>query len=369
MNIPVADKNRKRSERFAISSKSLYHLAELLYSTSFGVLMATTYAQAGVDIATGEEFVRHIKRSVRSTFTPAVLRDIGAFGAFYDARFPRMQSPVLVSSVDGVGTKLMVARLAGRHDTVGQDLVNHCVNDILVCGARPLFFLDYYATGRLDLGTATQVIAGFAKACKENGCALVGGETAEMPGMYNGNDYDLAGTIVGIVEKRKIVDGRRIKRGDLLIGLPSTGLHTNGFSLARAVLFRDYEVHTQVPDLGTSLADALLAVHRSYLHVVTPLLNKFTIHGLSHITGGGIVGNTMRVVPEGMSLEIDWKAWERPVIFQMIQRMGEVPESDMRRTFNLGIGLIIIVSPKEADAMVRVLRRRREHPVVMGEVR
>jgi phosphoribosylformylglycinamidine cyclo-ligase len=331
--------------------------------------MAATYAQAGVDIAAGEAFVRHIKRSVRSTFTPAVLRDIGAFGAFYDARFPRMQSPVLVSSVDGVGTKLMVARLAGRHDTVGQDLVNHCVNDILVCGASPMFFLDYYATGRLDLATATQVIAGFAKACKENGCALVGGETAEMPGMYNDDEYDLAGTIVGVVEKKRIVDGRRIKRGDLLIGLPSTGLHTNGFSLARAVLLRDYDVHTQVPDLGTSLADALLAVHRSYLHVVTPLLREFTLHGLSHITGGGIVGNTMRVVPKGMSLEIDWKAWERPVIFQMIQRIGEVPESDMRRTFNLGVGLVIIASRKEADAILRVLRRRRAHPIVMGEVR
>jgi len=331
--------------------------------------MATTYAQAGVNIATGEEFVRHIKRSVRSTFTPAVLRDIGAFGAFYDARFPRMHSPVLVSSVDGVGTKLMVARLAGRHDTVGQDLVNHCVNDILVCGASPLFFLDYYATGRLDLATATQVIGVFAKACKENGCALVGGETAEMPGMYSNDDYDLAGTIVGVVEKKKIVDGRRIRRGDLLIGLPSTGLHTNGFSLARAVLLREYEVHAQVPELGTSLADALLTVHRSYLQVIKPLLKDFTIHGLSHITGGGIVGNTMRVVPEGMSLEIDWKAWERPAIFQLIQRVGEVPESDMRRTFNLGIGLIIIASRKEGDAILRALRRRREHPVVMGEVR
>ncbi len=331
--------------------------------------MATTYAQAGVDIATGEEFVRRIKRSVRSTFTPSVLRDIGAFGAFFDARFPRVKSPVLVSSVDGVGTKLMVARLAGRHDTVGQDLVNHCVNDILVCGARPLFFLDYYATGKLDLREATEVIGGFARACRENGCALVGGETAEMPGMYNGGDYDLAGTIVGVVDKAKIVDGRKVKRGDVLIGLPSTGLHTNGFSLARAVLLRDYDVHTRVPELGTTLGDALLKVHRSYLKAVLPLLEKFTPHGLSHITGGGIVGNTRRVVPAALTLQIDWDAWERPAIFRLIQRAGDVPEEDMRRTFNLGVGLIIIASPREADGVLRTLRLKHERPVVMGEVR
>jgi phosphoribosylformylglycinamidine cyclo-ligase len=330
--------------------------------------MATTYAQSGVDIATGDEFVRRIKKSVRTTFTPGVLRDIGAFGAFYDARFKGMKSPVLVSSVDGVGTKLLVARLAGRHDTVGQDLVNHCVNDILACGASPLFFLDYYATGKLELPVATEVIAGFAKACKENGCALVGGETAEMPGMYSVGDYDLAGTIVGIVDKKKIVDGHRIRRGDVLIGLPSTGLHTNGFSLARAVLLKAYDVNAHLPELGMTLADALLAVHRSYLHAIRPLFEKFAVHGLSHITGGGIVGNTMRVVPEGMSLRIDWDAWERPPLFQLIQRVGDVPEEDMRRTFNLGIGMIIIVSRKEADAVISSLRRRKEKPLVVGEV-
>jgi phosphoribosylformylglycinamidine cyclo-ligase len=330
--------------------------------------MATTYAQAGVDIAAGEEFVRRIKKSVRSTFTPAVLRDIGAFGAFFDAKFPRMKSPVLVSSVDGVGTKLMVARLAGRHDTVGQDLVNHCVNDILVCGASPLFFLDYYSTGKLELAVATEVIAGFAKACRENGCALVGGETAEMPGMYGEGDYDLAGTIVGVVEKRKIVDGRQIKKGDLLIGLPSTGLHTNGFSLARAVLLKEYDIHAVVPDLGVSLADALLAVHRSYLHVVRPLLDRFSVRGLSHITGGGIVGNTMRIIPKGLSLRIDWNAWEPPAIFTLIKKIGNVPDDDMRRAFNLGIGVVIIASRKEADAIIRTLKQKRERPVVMGEV-
>jgi phosphoribosylformylglycinamidine cyclo-ligase len=331
--------------------------------------MATTYAQAGVNIAAGDEFIKRIKTSVRSTFTPAVLRDIGAFGAFYDARFKRMKSPVLVSSVDGVGTKLLVARMAGRHDTVGQDLVNHCVNDILACGASPLFFLDYFATGKLDLSVATDVIAGFAKACKENGCALVGGETAEMPGMYSEGDYDLAGTIVGIVDKSKIVDGRRVKKGDVLIGLPSTGLHTNGFSLARAVLLEKYDVHEHVPELGMSLADALLAVHRSYLPTIRPLLEKFSIHGLSHITGGGIIGNTMRVVPKGRSLHIDWDAWERPALFRLIQEAGDVPEDDMRRTFNLGIGMIIIVARKDAVAVQRALRQKHEKPIVIGEVR
>jgi phosphoribosylformylglycinamidine cyclo-ligase len=331
--------------------------------------MVITYAQAGVSISTGDEFVRRIKKSVRSTFTPSVLRDIGSFGAFFDARFPRLKSPVLVSSVDGVGTKLLVARLAGRHDTVGQDLVNHCVNDILVCGARPLFFLDYYATGKLDLASATEVIGGFARACRENGCALVGGETAEMPGMYNEGDYDLAGTIVGVVDKKKIVDGRKIRRGDLLIGLPSTGLHTNGFSLARAVLLREYDVHAQVPDLGTTLADALLAVHRSYLRTIAPLFDRFSIHGLSHITGGGIVGNTKRVVPRGLQLHIDWNAWERPPLFRLIQRLGDVPEEDMRRTFNLGVGLILVVSAGEADAVLRSLRAKKERPIIVGEVR
>jgi len=330
--------------------------------------VVTTYAQAGVDIDAGDTFVRDIKKAVRSTFTRGVLRDIGAFGAFYDARFRGYRSPVLVSSVDGVGTKLLVARMADRHDTVGQDLVNHCVNDILVCGALPLFFLDYFATGKLDLGSAAQVIRGFARACRENGCALVGGETAEMPGMYRGRDYDLAGMIVGVVERGKMLDGSRVRKKDVLIGLPSSGLHTNGFSLARAVLFQRYDIDTMLPELGTTMGEALLAVHRSYLGPVKPLLEKGLLHAMSHITGGGIVGNTKRVMPRGRTPKIDWRAWERPALFGLIQRSGEVPEEDMRRTFNLGVGLILVVSPKEADRVMRSLRKRGERPVVIGEV-
>lgn len=330
--------------------------------------MAITYAQAGVSIAAGDAFVHRIKKDVRSTFTPRVLRDIGAFGSFFDARFPGYTSPVLVSSVDGVGTKLLVARMAKKYDTVGQDLVNHCVNDILVCGAVPLYFLDYYATGRLDVRSAADVIGGFAKACRENGCALVGGETAEMPGMYADEDFDLAGMIVGVVDKPKIVDGRKIRKGDVLIGLPSTGLHTNGYSLARAVLLKQYSVDERIPDLGMTLGKALLAVHRSYLGAVKPLLGKPVLRGMSHITGGGIIGNTMRVVPKGLSLKIDWEAWKRPAVYGLIQRLGDVPEEDMRKTFNLGIGLILIVARAEADNVMRSLQKRGEKPLVMGEV-
>ncbi len=346
-------------------------LATILHTSLFhsiGAVVAITYAQAGVDIAAGNAFVRRIKKEVRSTFTRRVLRDIGAFGSFVDARFAGYRSPVLVSSVDGVGTKLLVARMAGKHDTVGQDLVNHCVNDILVCGATPLYFLDYFATGRLNLRAATDLIKGFAKACRENGCALVGGETAEMPGLYSGEDYDLAGMIVGVVDKRDIIDGSKVRKGDALIGLPSTGLHTNGYSLARAVLLKHYKVDQRVPELEMTLARALLAVHRSYLDPVRPFLKNPALHGLSHITGGGIVGNTMRVVPRGLRLRIDWKAWERPGLFQLIQNLGEVPEKDMRKTFNLGIGLILIVRAGSAESVLGALRRKGEKPVIIGEV-
>lgn len=325
-----------------------------------------TYRSAGVDIDAGEELVRRIKKPVRSTFTKGVLNDIGLFGAFYRADFKGYRRPVLVSSVDGVGTKLKVAVAMDRHDTVGQDLVNHCVNDILVCGAKPLYFMDYYAAGKLNTDNAEQVILGFVKACRENGCALIGGETAEMPGVYADRDYDLAGTIVGVVEEKKILDGARIRKGDVLIGLPSTGLHTNGFSLARKVLLERFALDEMFDELGGTLGNALLAVHRSYLKSVYPLLSKFPIHGLSHITGGGIEGNTMRVVPKCRTLRIDWNSWKRPAIFTLIQRTGDVPEADMRRTFNLGIGMIAIVPPKAVDPVLHALKR--EKPVVMGEI-
>jgi phosphoribosylformylglycinamidine cyclo-ligase len=327
-----------------------------------------TYTRAGVNIDEGDRFIQLIKKNVRETYTGRVIGGIGGFGGLFDARFKKLRRPVLVSSIDGVGTKLIVAQKAGVYTTVGQDLVNHCVNDILVCGARPLFFLDYYATGKLKPEAAADVVSGLALACRENGCALIGGETAEMPGLYHGEDFDLAGAIVGVVERSGIVDGSRIKKGDALIGLPSTGLHTNGFSLARAVLFKDYKPHARVPELGMTLAEALLAVHRSYLKPVSRLSAKIEIRGMSHITGGGIVGNTMRIVPEGRTLEIDWGAWERPPIFNLIQRLGNVPEDDMRRTFNLGLGLVMVVGKRAADEAVRRLTKMGEKPVVIGKV-
>jgi phosphoribosylformylglycinamidine cyclo-ligase len=330
--------------------------------------LATTYAQAGVNIEEGDRFVRQIKQSVRSTYTGGVIGDIGAFGGFYSARFKGYKSPVLVSSVDGVGTKVILANMMKKYDTVGQDLVNHCVNDILVCGARPLYFLDYFATGRLNVENAAAMISGFAKACRENGCALIGGETAEMPGIYREEDFDLAGTIVGVVERKKIIDGKRVRKGDTLIGLPSSGLHTNGYSLARAVLLKAFSLDAHIDELGCTLGESLMAVHRSYQSVVRPMLGRYDVHALSHITGGGIVGNTMRVMPKGRSLKIDWQSWDRPAIFSLIQRLGEVPEEDMRRTFNLGIGLIVIVPRDQADKILRIAAQKGMRGSVIGQV-
>jgi phosphoribosylformylglycinamidine cyclo-ligase len=327
-----------------------------------------TYKKAGVDIDAGEDVVRRIKTTVRSTFTPNVLTDIGMFGAFYKASFPRMKRPVLVSSVDGVGTKLKIAFMMKRYDTVGQDLVNHCVNDIAVCGASPLYFMDYFATGVLSPAITEQVIGGFATACRENHCSLIGGETAEMPGFYQKGEFDVAGMIVGAVDQKKIVNGKQIAKGDVLIGLPSTGLHTNGYSLARYVLIPKYSLRKRIAELGGTLGDALLAVHRSYLSAITRLTKQNLVNGMSHVTGGGIVGNTMRIIPKGLSLRIDWNAWERPAIFQFIQKAGGVPEDDMRRAFNNGIGLIFVVSKDNAARVLRMLKAAKEQPVVMGEV-
>ncbi len=328
--------------------------------------MSLTYKNAGVDIDSGEELVRRIAPKVKATHGPRVMANIGGFGALFDASFPEYKEPVLVSSVDGVGTKLKIAALADRHDTVGQDLVNHCVNDILTTGARPLFFMDYFATGKLNPDVAEQVINGFVDACTQNGCALIGGETAEMPGMYAPTEYDIAGTIVGIVEKSRILNKQDVRPGDVLIGLPSSGLHTNGYSLARAALLPHFSLDSHFDDLGCTLADALLAVHRSYLHAVAPLLDDDLVHALSHVTGGGIVGNTMRVVADDCMLDIDWDAWQRPALFRMIQELGSVPEEDMRRTFNLGIGMILIVP--EENANVVLSRLQKENPVRIGSI-
>ncbi len=329
--------------------------------------MSTTYKSAGVDIEAGDETVRRIAGIVRSTFSPSVLTGIGGFGALFDGRFTDHAEPVLVSSIDGVGTKLMIASSMGIHDTIGQDLVNHCTNDILTTGARPLFFLDYFATGRLSPDTAEKVISGLAKACGENGCALIGGETAEMPGMYAPDEYDLAGTIVGVVEKSRILSKENVREGDVVIALPSTGLHTNGYSLARAVLLKHFALDATIAELGTTLGEALLAIHRSYLHPVMPLLEQGWIAALSHITGGGIVGNTRRVLPDTLALHMDWSAWERPVIFTLIQRLGDVPEDDMRRTLNLGVGLLVIVHREHADEVLNALAGDGAFPA--GEIR
>ena len=330
--------------------------------------MTNRYAKAGVDIEKGDEFVKLIKDKVKSTFSKNVLTDIGSFGGFFEFKFPKIKEPVLVSSVDGVGTKLKVAFLLDKHDTVGQDLVNHCVNDIAVCGAQPLFFLDYFATGKLIPQVAKSVIEGMVKACNENGCSLIGGETAEMPGFYRENEYDIAGMIVGVAEKKRIFDGKKVKPDDVIIGLPSNGLHTNGYTLAREVLFERYEIDDYVDELGMNIGEALLTIHRSYLKAITSVSLLPEVHAFAHITGGGIIGNIKRVIPEGCTLKINWGKWKRPIVFDIIQKTGKISEDEMRKVFNLGVGLAIIVSKRGVDKVIHTLREIGELPFIVGEV-
>lgn len=327
-----------------------------------------TYKDAGVDIEAGEEMVESIKGVVQQTHSNAVLSNIGGFGGFFRPDLSSYDDPVFVSSVDGVGTKLIVAFKAGRYDTVGQDLVNHCVNDIAVCGADPLFFLDYFSTGKLEKDVGYQVVKGFATACKENGVALIGGETAEMPDIYSEGEFDLAGTIVGMVDRGKVINGDTIQKGDKLIGFKSTGIHTNGYSLARKVLFSEYDVNDQVEELGTTVGDAMLAVHKSYLPIIRKLRDLEGVNGFSHITGGGIMGNTKRIVPDGLTIDVDWEAWEHPAIFELIQELGNVPEDDMRATFNLGVGLIAVVSSNTVDTVKKAAAEMNEEVIEMGEI-
>ncbi len=329
------------------------------------------YKASGVDIDAGNETVRRIRSLARSTFTSGVLSDIGAFGGLFRLEPGQFREPVLVSSADGVGTKLKVAFLANRHDTVGADLVNHCVNDILVQGAEPLFFLDYLATGRLSPDVAESIIGGMAAACRENGCALLGGETAEMPGFYNEGEYDLAGFIVGVVDRERLIAGRSITVGDVLVGVPSSGLHTNGYSLARRVVFDHLQlkVSSYVPELSRTVGEALLEPHRSYLPFIRPLLGAGRIKGMAHITGGGITENLPRVLPHGTGAMIDTSAWEVPPIFRWLQRSGSIPVDDMRRTFNMGIGLIIVARSDQAEALLGELAARGGRDArVIGEV-
>ena len=315
------------------------------------------YRQSGVDIDAGNETVRRIRALAKGTFTAGVMSDIGSFGGLFRLDTARYKEPVLVSSADGVGTKLKVAFMTGRHNTVGADLVNHCVNDILVQGAEPLFFLDYLATGRLAPEVAEQVVSGVAAACRDNGCALIGGETAEMPGFYADGEYDIAGFIVGVVDREKVITGRQIVPGDVLIGLPSAGLHTNGYSLARRVLFEmcGYEARTYVPELGCSAGDALLAPHLSYLNAVRPLLERDLVRGLAHITGGGITENLPRVLPDGCAAEVDTKAWAVPPIFRLLETRGGIDRAEMLRAFNMGIGLIIVCPAKFAERVINLV--------------
>jgi phosphoribosylformylglycinamidine cyclo-ligase len=315
------------------------------------------YKASGVDIDAGNEAVRRIRGLARSTFTSGVLSDIGSFGGLFKLDTERWREPVLVSSADGVGTKLKVAFLSNRHDTIGADLVNHCVNDILVQGAEPLFFFDYLGTGKLAPAVAEQIVSGMAAACRENGCALLGGETAEMPGFYGAGEYDLAGFIIGAVRKDRLIDGRGIVPGDAIVALPSSGLHTNGYSLARRIVFEHLglTVTSPVPELGTTAGAALLTPHRSYLPVIRPLLDAGILKGLAHITGGGVTDNLPRVLPEGTGAVIERGSWTVPPLFAWLVRAGGVPREDAWRTFNMGLGLLAVVAPDRADELIAAL--------------
>jgi phosphoribosylformylglycinamidine cyclo-ligase len=329
------------------------------------------YKASGVDIDAGNETVRRIRGLARATFTSGVLSEIGSFGGLFRLEPGQFREPVLVASADGVGTKLKVAFLAQRHDTIGGDLVNHCVNDVLVQGAEPLFFLDYLATGRLSPEVAESIVGGMAAACRENGCALLGGETAEMPGFYGDGEYDVAGFIVGAVDRSRLITGRTIAVGDVLVGLPSSGLHTNGYSLARRVIFEHLglDVDTYVPELSRTVGDALLEPHRSYLPIIRPLLDGGRIKGMAHITGGGITDNLPRVLPHGTAAVVDTSAWEVPALFTWLERSGSIPHEDMMRTFNMGIGLIIVTRRDDAEPLIGELAARGGRDArVIGEI-
>lgn len=330
--------------------------------------MQNSYKDSGVDIEAGEKAVDNIKDVVKSTFNKNVITGLGHFGAFYELDLEGYNKPVMVSSVDGVGTKLKVAIDSGINNSVGQDLVNHCVNDIAVCGAKPLYFMDYMAFGKLDTTVATDIVKGFAIACKENGVALIGGETAEMPGLYQEKDYDLSGTIVGIVDKNNIINGETITKHDVLIGFKSNGLHTNGYSLARNVLLSKYKLDDEIAELGSDLKTELLKVHKSYLLLIQKLISDIRIKGFSHITGGGIIGNTKRIVPDGLIIELDWNAWKLPAIFKLIQKTGDINDDEMRKVFNMGIGLIAVINKKDAEKVFNVAKQFNEEVIILGKI-
>ncbi|HEX9961258.1 MAG TPA: phosphoribosylformylglycinamidine cyclo-ligase [Pyrinomonadaceae bacterium] len=329
-----------------------------------------SYSDAGVSIDNANLALDKIKKYAKSTFNERTLTEIGSFGGMFSAAFPEMSEPVLVASADGVGTKLKVAFLANVHNTVGQDLVNHCVNDILVQGARPLFFLDYFATGKLEPEVTASVVEGMAKACRENGCVLLGGETAEMPSMYSAGEYDLAGFIVGVVDKSKVIDGKNIKAGDVVLALPSNGLHTNGYSLARKLLFETgkYSVSSVLPEMHAALGEVLLKPHKSYLPALEDLLDSGKIKGLAHITGGGLLENIPRILPENVSVEIRRGTWEELPIFGLMQKLGNVEDKEMFRTFNMGVGMVVICAEEDSETLQNHFAGLGEACSVIGRV-
>ena len=327
-----------------------------------------TYRDAGVDIDAGDELVERIKPRVKRSMRPEVLGGIGGFGALVEVPLDRYRKPVLVSGTDGVGTKLRLAIDTQRHDGVGIDLVAMCVNDVVVQGAEPLFFLDYYASGKLDVGVGERVIAGIVEGCVQAGCALVGGETAEMPGMYHGADYDLAGFCVGVVEKDAIIDGSKTRAGDVVLGLPSSGPHSNGFSLIRKIL-QLAEADLQTDLQGVALIDRLMAPTRIYVKPLLQLMREVPLHGLSHITGGGLVDNIPRVLPEGLEVVLERSAWPRPAVFEWLQQQGKIANAEMYRVFNCGIGMTVHVAASDAQRAVGTLRAAGQEALVIGEVR
>jgi phosphoribosylformylglycinamidine cyclo-ligase len=349
-------------------------LALMLYLEAIinrkGASLGITYKKAGVDIAEGERLVDLIKPAARRTLRPEVMKGIGLFGALFRLDLEKYKEPVLASATDGVGTKLRVAFMADRHDTVGIDLVAMSVNDILTLGAEPLFFLDYFATGKLKAQKAAKVIEGIAEGCREAGCALIGGETAEMPGFYAPGEYDLAGFAVGIVEREETVDGSAITKGDAVVGLSSSGLHSNGYSLARKVLLEKegLQLKRRLPALGCTLAEELLRPTRIYVRAFRALKGKVAVKGMAHITGGGIPGNLNRILKKNLSAVVDESAWERPPIFDLIQRLGDVPADDMKKTFNMGIGYAVVVSSAQADRAVSLLQKAGYDSSIIGSI-
>ena len=329
-----------------------------------------TYKQAGVDIDAASSLKKKIAPLVRATFSPEVLQDIGLFGGLFKFDSSRFDEPILVSSVDGVGTKLKIAFAAGRHNTVGIDIVSHCVNDILMQGAEPLFFLDYLAMGKLDVAVAEQVVAGLAEGCRLAGCSLIGGETAEMPGFYSPGEYDLAGTVIGVVDRQKIIDGAAISEGDSIIGLKSSGLHTNGYSLVRKLLLDSgkYKLDQYLDVLKKTVADELLMPHKCYAKSVRKLLGECAVRGMAHITGGGLTDNIPRILPKTLDAEIELSTWQPLMIFELIRRDGDIAKDEMLRTFNMGVGMVLIVSPDDEAAALECLKKEGEDAWTVGHI-